>query len=210
MAAGAARATPVSDPVGDFIPSYTGPHVPDLDVISANVSVLGGNVIVSGTLNGAVGATTGGFYVWGIDRGRGATTSNFAAIGLPNIIFDSVVVVRPGGASAVNDLVSGLSTPLPGSQISIAGNTVQAIVPLSELPSEGFSADNYFWNLWPRFAGAVGNAQVADFAPDDHDAPVTVPEPASLALLAFGLTALTISRRKMAMSCDSYSVAAWL
>jgi hypothetical protein len=73
----------------------------------------------------------------------------------------------------------------------------------SELPSEGFSADNYLWNLWPRFVGAVGNAQVADFAPDDHDAPVTVPEPASLALLAFGLTALTISRRKMAMSRDS-------
>ena len=52
------------------------------------------------------------------------------------------------------------------------------------------------WNLWPRFAGAVGDAQVADFAPDDRDALVTVPEPGSLVLLAFGLTALTALRRR--------------
>ncbi len=192
----AANAALVTDPIGDFIGSYTGPQAGDLDVVSANVTVIGANAVVSGTLNGAIGTTAGGFYVWGLDRGRGASTSNFAAIGQPGIIFDSVVVVRPGGASVVNDLVTGLSTPLPDSQITISGNSLQAIVPLSALPSEGFSTDHYLWDLWPRFSGAAGNAQIADFAPDDHDAPVTVPEPGSVALLAFGLTSFAALRRR--------------
>ena len=107
-------------------------------------------------------------YVWGFDRGAGATTANFGAIGLPNIIFDSVVVVLPDGTGQVVTLEMGtpVPTPLPAGAITIDGNTFTAMVPLSMLPSQGFATADYTQNLWPRYGGIETDDQISDFAPD--------------------------------------------
>lgn len=183
----------VLDPVGDFLPTYAGPKGGDLDVVSTNASLLGTNFVFSATLNAPVGSTSQGFYIWGVDRGTGASTSNFAALGLPNIIFDAVVRINPDGTGLVNLLAPTppAATPLPVGSITFSGNSFQVIIPVSMLPSRGFSPGQYTQNLWPRWGGAVGNAQISDFAPNANNASIsTVPEPATMLLLGTGLAGL--------------------
>ncbi|MBC8103905.1 MAG: hypothetical protein H7Z41_15130, partial [Cytophagales bacterium] len=154
-------------------------------------------------LNGVVGTTTGGFYVWGVNRGTG--TAGFSSLGLDGVLFDSVVIVRPNGASQV--IVGGVPTTL-GSGINFSGNTLSALVSGSLLPSTGFAPSQYTINLWPRTAstlsnGAVGgNAAISDFAPNNSNVLVTTtaPEPGSLTLAMLGglTVAGTILRRRRA------------
>jgi hypothetical protein len=193
----AAHATTVSDPVGDFIPSYSGPHGADLDVVSTTAQLTGTNLILQATMDGPIGSTAGGLYVWGFDRGAGSTTANFAPINLPNIIFDSVVIVMPDGTGQVVLLNSAtpVATPLAAGSITISGNTFQAVVPISMLPSAGFQPLSYTQNLWPRFGGLTSNDQISDFAPDSTMSPLSAPEPAALGLI--GLAALGLVSRAL-------------
>jgi hypothetical protein len=166
----------ITDPVGDFLPSYGFQQVPDLDIVSAQVIFTGTEFLFSATMNGPIGTTPQAFYVWGVNRGVGAQTANFASLGLPNIMFDLVVVARPGGVSVVNDLDAAQRTPLPPENISIDGNTIVARVPLSLLPGKGFGPEDYMWNLWPRWDDGMGlsDPQVSEFAPTDRNAPLCV------------------------------------
>jgi hypothetical protein len=180
-APGAARAAVITDAANDFIPSYLGPKGADLDVLSASVTLSGSNFILHAVMNGAIGTTPGGFYVWGFNRGAG--TPGFASLGLPNILFDRVVVIQNNNTGAV-----------AGTSISVTnnGNEFTAIVPVSLLPSTGFALENFTWNLWPRGPAIAGNpnGNVADFAPDSTNAAVTVappvPEPPGLLIFAVG------------------------
>jgi hypothetical protein len=193
-----ARATMVNDPTGDFLPSFSGPHGGDLDVVSTTALLSGSNIVLSATLNGAVGTTAGGLYVWGLDRGAGATTANFSSLALPNIIFDAVVIVNQDASGLVVQLgATPVMTPLDPGAITISGNTFSAVVPVSLLPSNGFATLNYTQNLWPRFGGVTTDDQIADFAPDSTMAGISsAPEPASLGLLAVtGLLLATLRGR---------------
>ena len=208
----AAMAIPITDPVGDFLPSYIASGRPigaDLDVVSAEViyqPTLNRFQFI-GTMAGAIGTTpaAGGespLYVWGIDRGQG--TERFLA-GTPSIgdgvAFDSVFILRPDGSATVNLLgLGGGGTNFAIGAALISGNTISAFLDESFLPSRGKAFGDYTWNLWPRF-GAGQNAQISDFAPneaagaiDAANARVTIPEPSSLALLGIG--ALAFMRRK--------------
>lgn len=201
----AARAQQVTDPAGDFLSLYGGPRNGDLDVLSTDVLFSGSDFLFSATLNGAIGLTPDAFYVFGIDRGAG--TARFGALA-PGVLFDLVVVIRPGGESNVNDLVPVVtSSVLPTSNIVIDGNRLTARVPLGLLPSEGLAPEQYTFNLWPRLASTVivGNAQISDFAPDNRNALVTtVPEPSSLAFVAgpaaLALVGVVRRRRRAAQS----------
>lgn len=167
------RASLTRDATGDFLPSYTGPRGADLDVTEAEATFNGSTFTFTSTQAGAVGMTAGGFYVWGIDRGRG--TSRFADIA-PGVRFDAVVVVRPDGTGAVTDLTSGsapVSTPLPAGSITVSGATITARVAAALLPTQGLAPAAYTVNLWPR-NGVGNNAQISDFAPDNRNAPVAV------------------------------------
>ena len=187
LATGAGAAFAVNDPIGDFLPSYTGAKNGDLDVVSSFVTYNPGSdtFFFSGTMNAAIGTTSTAFYVWGLDRGTG--TARFGALA-DHVLFDSVVILRLDGSATVN-LLPG-ATVLAGSA-TFAGNTISASISGALLPGTGFAKSAYTWNLWPRDSVPVGNAQISDFAPDNSNVGVAVvPEPSTLALLALGLGAL--------------------
>ena len=187
LAAGAGAAFAINDPIGDFLPSYTGAKNGDLDVVSSFVTYNAGSdtFFFSGTMNGVIGTTSTAFYVWGLDRGTG--TARFGALA-DHVLFDSVVILRLDGSATIN-LLPG-ATVLAGAA-TFAGNTISASISGALLPGAGFAKSAYTWNLWPRDSVPVGNAQISDFAPDNSNVAVAVvPEPSTLALLALGLGAL--------------------
>jgi hypothetical protein len=181
-----ALATTVSDPVGDFIPSFTGPHSGDLDVTSFSVVYNPATEIfaITGVLAGNINPEDDFYYVTGVDTGAGAIKP-FGSIGEPNVIFDKAVIV---GSEGAGEAFIG-STDL---DFSISGNTFQVLVPLSLLPSTGAEPLAYAFNLWPRTDLVPTNlAAISDFAPNNAEIhPTAVPEPASWLMLLTGFAAM--------------------
>jgi hypothetical protein len=179
---GPARADPIPDAVGDFLPTYTGPLDPGLDVVEHQVTLLGDRVIFYGRMDGPIAPTAaiGGLYLFGVDRGQGTPRflGRTPAIG-PNVLWDSIVRINPDGTGLFNNVVAGVITPLDPADIIIDGNDFTASVPLRlMLPASTRPTCEWTYNLWPRNGVSIGQTvQVSDLAPDDGNSPVqTIPE----------------------------------
>ncbi|HTO69792.1 MAG TPA: PEP-CTERM sorting domain-containing protein [Myxococcota bacterium] len=189
----------VTDPAGDFISTYTGPHNGDVDVLSSEViyDPTAATFTFEATFAAPVNTSPGALYVWGVNRGTG---TQLLQGGTPpvgaGVIFDSVFIGVPGNGSGIVNLLDGsAATTLPG-VLQISGDSVSATIAASLLPSTGLPLSQYEWNLWPR-VGSATNADISDFAPDATVVLVTVaPEPASLVLVAGALALLTAVRRR--------------
>jgi hypothetical protein len=203
---------PISDPANDFRQfdpgdpnSYAGPPNPGLDVLSANVILnLSQNTLtftstMAGPLSGLINPTNGtllGSFSWGINHGF--SSSNFATIGLPDVLFDAVLTLNPDGTGSYR------GAPTPAGSVTVSGNTLTAVLPISFLaaPPQPANAQGpllpvtgWSFNLWPRSSIRTdgtplgfGNAQIADFGPNSTDfLAEAVPEPSSAVTLGTGI-----------------------
>lgn len=188
-----AQSSTVSDPTGDFLPSYTGPDNPDLDVTSLSVSYNASTMsfLIQSTMAGDIDPSLPGFYAIGVNTGTGA--GPFAAIGAPDVKFNQVISVQKNGTASIG------GTALSAGSVTIGGNALSVMVPLSLLPSTGFDPAHYGFNIWPRSGTTGGLAVISDFAPDNATlAAAAVPEPAawSLMLGGFALVGGTLRQRR--------------
>jgi hypothetical protein len=186
----------ISDRTGDFLTSFGGSHSSsDLDVTTATVIYDSDTDLfsLSATMNGAVGSTASGLYIWGVNRGAGIP--NFVPEGIDGVRFDMVVILSPNGTGQVQGVGD-----LPAGSVTISGDTITAVVSGSLLASTGFSKLDYTWNLWPLDSAVGGFAAISDFAPDDANFTTTpgkvVPEPPALVLILAGLALATGSARR--------------
>jgi hypothetical protein len=186
-----ASAATVIDAAGDFLPSYTGPLLADLDVTSFSVlyDPEAMNFLLGAEFAGPITPGTPGLYVIGVNTGTGVIDP-FDSIGQGNVIFNQAIVIQKTGATNL-----GTAT--------ISGNSLSAIVPLSALPSTGFSPLNYGFNIWPRTAPPPSaNDVISDFSPENATVSA-IPEPSTLAMLVlgFGLIggALRFAKRRQAL-----------
>jgi len=195
MAASAhAQSSSVTDPTGDFLASYTGPHQADLDVTSLSVSYNASTTsfLIQSTFAGVIDPSLPGFYAIGVNTGTG--TGPFASIGAPDVLFNKVIAVQKDGTAKIG------AVSLAAGSVVIGGNALSVMVPLSLLPTTGFGPNRYGFNIWPRSSTTGGLAVISDFAPNNATL-AAVPEPAAWSLMVggFGLIGGTLRRKRTSL-----------
>ena len=182
-----------SDPAGDFLGTFVGPQNGDLDILSGSAGFTSDDLLLSSTMSGAIGTTSGSAFIWGIDRGSGTDrliTSGPPAVGTPDILMDAIVRLQADGAGAVltfPTMGAPVTTLLDPSAITISGNTISARISRTLLPTTGFAFSDYTYINWSR--SLLGGQQfIADLAPDASFTATFVPEPATWSLMIAGFS----------------------
>ncbi|WP_232328852.1 MULTISPECIES: PEPxxWA-CTERM sorting domain-containing protein [Sphingomonas] len=190
-----------TDPVGDFLATFTGAQAASLDFTSAEARFDGTKFDLKLTLAGsAAGAPAGQLWVWGVNRGAGTPRLNeLFDPDIEPVKWDALAVLAPNGALSVVALQPAgppAFTFIPGGAV-IDGNSITASVPLSLWGSRGYAPISYTFQLWSRLrtnpAMDGPNDEIADFGPRVFAA---VPEPASWAMMIAGFACAGAAARR--------------
>jgi hypothetical protein len=184
-----AHADVITDPRGDFLPTFTGVHNAALDILSAEVIFNASSNIFTLHISadGPIAGQPGVAYVFGFDVG-GALNSPFGVVGEPAVAFNSTATLRSDGTGTTS-----------GQNIvtTIVGNDISAFIPAALLPTKGALApSNYRWSLWSIDSTIAGMPRNADFAPDGNANLTVVPEPSDGATMLTGLALLGFVLRR--------------
>jgi PEP-CTERM motif len=191
---GSAHAITVVDATGDFLPGFIGTQDADLDVTSFSVTydAITSTFTLGATFAGAINPANVGRYIIGVSTGPGGNAP-FGSIGQGAVRFQQTVTVQKNGTGTVGAVALG--------SVTVSGNAFTALVPISLLPSTGYTFESYGFNLWPR-NGGTGLTAISDFAPENSLLAVgNVPEPATWLTMLVGFGAVggaMRSRRKVA------------
>jgi hypothetical protein len=203
-----APAVAATDPVGDFLATYTGPQNANLDIVSASATFDGANFNLTATMNGVIGSSPDTLFVWAINRGAGTPRLNFLSTPAldPSVRWDAGAVLFTGGTLRVvafPAVGAPTITPIIGGAV-VNGNSISTSVPLGLLPSRGFDPTAYTFQLWSRLrvnpAADGFNSEIADFGPRVF---ASVPEPATWAMMVggFGMIGAASRRSRTRASC---------
>ncbi len=180
---GTAHAITVVDATGDFLPGFIGTQDADLDVTSFSVTydTNTSTFTLGATFAGAINPANVGRYVIGVSTGPGGNAP-FASLGQGNVRFQQTVTVQKNGTGTVGAIALA--------SVSVSGNAFTALVPISLLPSTGYTFGSYGFNLWPRNGGA-GLTAISDFSPENSLLAVgNIPEPSTWLAMVVGFGAV--------------------
>jgi hypothetical protein len=118
-----------------FYPFYTGPRLPNLDVLGAKGRLIrDGGFVFTGHVLGTINASAQTFFVWGVNRGGASPPGPFP--GRPQIYFDAEVIVatNPNGVEGeverLNNKGQVISTSsLANNAVVFNKNQIQVFVP---------------------------------------------------------------------------------
>lgn len=197
-----AASASITDPLGDFLPTYTGPHDPNVDIVGADVAFDGSTFYFTTTTNGSVGTTPNSVYAWTLNRGSGIARPALASPAGGSLLWDAVVAMFPDGSLRVVTFSSsgGRTITNISGGTRVSGNSLSGSVPALMLPSTGFLADEYTFDLWSRVrlnpAVDGANSEVADLLAGSGDIhAAAVPEPAAWSMMLLGFAGIALAAR---------------
>jgi hypothetical protein len=172
--------------VANAQPLYSGPGLDRMFLTEAGGVLLKGGVLeLAAIMRGPFfrnSATT--TVVFGINRGEGAALGP-SFPGRPGITPDALVTITTGpfgqsNSATVTDLTSGSVHSISSSAIQVEGPVARVLVPISLLPSKGFSIKHYRFTAWTQIVQYAGTSYPSDitsvgsFAPEDSMIPIGV------------------------------------
>jgi hypothetical protein len=157
--------------------TFTGAHYDYQAIVATGAILLSSDTLELGAiLRGPNRSTAPAYYVFGIDRGSGASQGPLFAA-RPGITPDALVTITaaPNNTSVsgtITDLRSGSVTSLNPSAFQAKGSTLRVFVPASDLASTGAPASQYRFAFWTQSQPGNNIANVGSFLPDNSMIPV--------------------------------------